>query len=123
MNPHVLQKLEWPQLLADLAKHTQTEEGRDICLGLLPSMDKDQIEDIWGLTLPLRDLASKGYRAPIGALPNLHLILKAASLGQVLAGEDFRNILTVLESTKGCFNFASDFSSQCATLKKFKARI
>jgi DNA mismatch repair protein MutS2 len=123
MNPNVLKKLEWPKLLQNLAKFTQTDEGSELCLALMPKLQKDSIEEVWRQILPLRDLSAKGYRAPIGNMPNLHLILKASSLGQVLSGEDFRNVARVLDATKSVFGFAEDFGNQCSTLKKFRARI
>ena len=123
MNPLVLQKLEWPKLVQNLAVHCQTEEGRDKCLGLLPNLGQGAIEESWDNTLPLRELTSKGYKAPIGDLPNLQLILKAAALGQILGGEDIRDVNIVLESTRTVMGFLKDFSDKCSTLKKFSARL
>jgi DNA mismatch repair protein MutS2 len=123
MNESVLQKLEWPTLLGLLASHTQTEEGRDLCLGKRPNLGQEQIEDRWGLVVPLKRLASQGYRAPVGELPHMSVILKAASLGQILAGEHLRDVGILLESTKNNYNFAQDFSDKCSTLKKIKGRL
>jgi DNA mismatch repair protein MutS2 len=44
-------------------------------------------------------------------------------LGQILVGEDLRDIAVVLESVKASFGFATDFAGQCSTLRKFKARL
>src|SRR5690606_31546880 len=107
MNERVLQKLEWHHLLGVLASHTQTEEGRERCLAKRPALDRESIEERWGLVLPLRRLASQGYRAPVGELPVMHMILKAAELGQILTGEDLRDVALLLESTKNNYNFAN----------------
>lgn len=123
MLPRVLEKLEWPILLTQLAELGQTEDGKRYLLGLQPNLSKEKIQERWNLVEPLRQMASHGYRAPIGELPKLDHIFRAASLGQMLAGEELREVHSLLEATEKVHHFATDFAEKCSTLKKFRARL
>src|SRR5687768_1064859 len=88
----VLSKLEWPELVDILSGMSQTDDGRERCLALSPSLDRPAIEERWSLVEPLRVVATQGYRAPIGAVPRLGGVFRAAKVGQVLDGESLRGV-------------------------------
>lgn len=119
----VLEKLEWPLLLDNLAGHCHTEDGRERCLALTPNKARDAVEERWIAVEPLRRLASQSYRAPIGQLTPVSAILRAARLGQILGGHELRTVHEVLESTRKVFAFASDFEARCTTLRRFRANL
>src|SRR5262245_1879686 len=96
----VLEKLEWPLLLAHLAGYSQTEDGRTRALALLPTLPKPEVEARWGLVEPLKVLALQGYKAPIGALAPLGALFRAAFLGQLLDGPSLRSVADLLDSTQ-----------------------
>ena len=117
MKAIVLEKLQWPRLLDLLASFTQTHAGKGHCLALKPSLSRQDIEDQWRETTPLRDLIRSGYVPPIGDLPELTGTFRATGLGQVLDGEALREILSLLQTVQGVQRFASDFASRCLPLQ------
>ena len=96
INELTLEKLQWTQLCEALAAEANTVEGHHTCLTLKPRFDKIDIELRWQDVLPLRDLLRSGYRPPIGELPEMHLIFRAVSLGQILEGESIWSVFTLL---------------------------
>jgi len=123
IDQRTLEKLEWPLLVERLAGLCQTDEGRDNALSLTPDKDRATIQTRWELVEPLRNLARQGYKTPIGILPQLVPVFRAATLGQVLAGPDLRAVATLLEATRKVHAYASDFASRCSTLRSAKSRL
>jgi DNA mismatch repair protein MutS2 len=119
----LMDKLEWPLLLGILAEQAQTEEGRGRCLELVPALGRDDILERWQLVEPLKRLTTQGYRAPIGEILPLSQVFKAASLGQILGGQDLRAVADLLEATRRVHGFAVDFAARCSTLVRLKARL
>ncbi len=118
-----LEKLEWFSLLTLLSDKAQTAEGVERAQNLLPSLGRDDVERRWSLVEPLRNLASQGYKAPIGSLLPMGAIFRAAALGQVLDGSSLRAVHEVLEATKRVYNFAQDQASRCSTLSRIRGLI
>lgn len=119
MTPRVLEKLEWPLLVETLAGFCQTLPGRDRALALTPQLEKDAVLERWHDVEPLRRLVGQGYRPPIGELQALGHLLRAAGLGQILGGQELRQIATLLEATRKVHAFAGDFTARCTTLRRF----
>lgn len=119
----VLFKLDWPLVLDILAGGAQSDEGRERCLGLSPTLDREAVEHRWRLVEPLKNIIHLGYKPPIGSIPPISAIIKSVSLGQILNGEDFRHILQILEATKGVSRFAYEFSTKAPTLSRFKSAL
>ena len=119
INELTLEKLQWHQLCEALAAEANTVEGHHSCLTLKPSFDRLDIELRWQDVIPLRDLLRSGYRPPIGELPEMHLTLRAVSLGQILEGEAIWSVYTLLMMVRNVHQFASDKQDRCKTLAKF----
>lgn len=120
MKQKILDKLQWNQLLENLASHTQTEEGRESCQRLKPELNASQVDEQWQKIEPLRRLISTGYRPPIGDLAPMHSIFRAASLGQLLDGESFWSVLTLLKAVQHYHRFAMDFSEKHPILLRYQ---
>lgn len=118
-----LEKLEWFELLSLLAAEAQTEEGIERAQKLLPILSREEVERRWSLVESLRQLASLGYKAPIGALMPMSTIFRAVALGQVLDGHELRAIFEVLDATKRVYAFAQDQAARCTTLARFRGFI
>ncbi len=80
MKPVVLEKLEWPLLLATLAGNGRTTEGREQALQLKPQLSASQVQERWSLIEPLRQLLHQGYMPPVDELVDLHGIFAALIL-------------------------------------------
>lgn len=118
-----LEKLEWPRLIEILAGHCQTDDGRAEATALTPNLERVAIEERWSLVSPLKTLAIQGYKAPIGQLPPLSGVWRAARLGQMLDGPALRAVFEVLEATRRVHGFASGLEARNSTLRRVKARI
>lgn len=118
-----LQKLEWPLLLQRLAGHCQTSTAREDALTLVPALSKAEVEQRWGQALPLKKLVSQGYVAPIGELHPIRAHLRAAGLGQVLAGPELAQVGLVLEATRKVYNYCTDLQDRCRTLQYFRGQL
>ena len=123
MNERVLQKLEWPLLVDQLASHCQTTDGRQRCLSLMPNLGIEQTTERWRQTEPLVRLINQNYRAPIGTMDSLVPILKASERGQILSGPELQAIGQLLEATMRVRTFAADLQGRCSTLMRFKSQL
>ena len=74
----------------------------------------------WSLTVSIKELIGKGYRLPLGELVDLGDIFRKSKLGQILDGEDLREIGVLLSLVKQVQNFSADFSDRFVTLRKFE---
>lgn len=118
-----LEKLQWSQLCEALSSEAQTQEGRESCLRLRPEYEADEIERRWQDVIPLRDLQRSGYRSPIGDLPPMQSIFRAASLGQILDGEQIWSVYMLLQTVRSVHQFAMDRQDRCRTLVRFSRTI
>ena len=114
-----IEKLGWSTLTQDLAKRAHTEEAKNRLQNLLPNLKREDIENSWSLTTSIKELIGKGYRLPLGELSDLKEIFKKSKLGQILDGEDLREIGVLLSLVRQVQNFSADFSDRFATLRKF----
>lgn len=123
VSARVLEKLEWPSLLAALARYGQTEEGKAQIQAQGPTLDRDAILDRWSLVEPLKHLAIQGFKAPIGDLATLSPLLRGASLGQILDGPSLLVVAASLDATRKVHAFAHGLEARCSTLRKIKSRL
>lgn len=119
----ILDKLEWPVLLEILARFSQTEEGNTLCVGLSPTLSRDEIESRWAIVGPLKLMAQQSYRVPVGFLPIMGAVFRAARLGQIMEGTTLRIVADLLESTKKVHQFSSDLANKCPPLMSVRARL
>ena len=123
MKFQVLDQLQWHLLIDKLSQKAQTEPSRKMCRDLQPTMSHNDIERRWAQVLPLKTLFSRGYRAPIGELPDLTVSFRAASLGQILNGEDLWDIFILLQMTQTVRQFTIDQKDRCQTLSRFHGNL
>lgn len=123
MEPRILEKLEWPILLKQLAAKTQTIEGRQICLNLKPDLSAGDVRTQWEEIEPIRRLIQSGYTPPIGELPQMNGIFRAASLGQFMDGPSLWDVLTLLTTVKHFQRFAGDFADKYPILMRYQKMI
>lgn len=118
-----LEKLEWPILVETLAAFSQTDDGKTLCLKLLPELDRDEIERRWSDVTSIRDIIRQGYKPPIGDLPPMRRIFKALSLGQILGGIELRQVLQLLLAVQKVHGFCVSFGTKSQTLARLKNQI
>jgi len=118
-----LEKLEWPLLAAKLANYAQTIEGRQICLAVSPNRTPDDVTNRWREVTALRDIARQGYTAPIGELNSPLSVFKAAEKGQILEGQDLRQIYDILFATKKVLGFTTSFAPKSSLLQKIRGHL
>lgn len=120
MNSQVLNKLQWQDLLEIVEAGAQSIEGQEICRHILPSLQKEEIEEGWNLQRPVRDLIRSGYKPPLGEIPNLRPVFRGAKLGQILDGESLWNVLSLLQIVRHFHRFSQDFQDRCPTLLRYQ---
>lgn len=119
----ILEKLQWNSLITKYKDSCQTDEGR-LYFDLLSCNHSAQaVKENWAQVLPIKELTNLGYSIPIGEIPKLQGIFKAAKLGQILEGMQFRELFLLLESTKRVKSFASDFKEKCSTLETYHSQL
>ncbi|MBI2603385.1 MAG: Smr/MutS family protein [Deltaproteobacteria bacterium] len=123
MNAKLLEKLEWPLLLKHLVSYCKTKEGQNKASALLPDKKRAEVEERWELVESLRQLVQQGYSPPLGELPEIAKIVRAASIGQILDGEQLKVILLLLEMTNRCFIFAKDFKDNFSSLAFVQSKL
>lgn len=119
----VLNKLEWPLLVAKLVGLAQTEEGQEVCAALQPVLAKEAVEERWRQVVPLRDIARGGYKAPIGQLRKMHHVFKGADKGMIFEGDDLRLVYDLLGSVKKILGFLQSFASRAMVLQKMRGQL
>ena len=119
----LLQKLEWEQLLVELASFSQTDQGAGRVKNLQPNLTREEVESSWSQVVPLKHLSEQGYIAPIGYLPNLTGIFKALAIGQILEASSFLDLASLLKSTKFVHGFAADFALKARILEKWRSQL
>ena len=119
----ILEKLEWPALTTLLAAWTQTDDGRTRCLDLVPDLATDAVRTQWTEVSSIRDVVRLGNRAPIGTVVPLAGVFKAASVGHVLTGVDFRAVFDLLQSVRRVHAFATEMSAKSSTLRRLRGQI
>ena len=117
----VLDKLEWPGLLREVADRSQTEQGRARLEKWGPNLSREQVRSRWNDVVPLKKLCEQGYYPPIGFIPELKGIFRALAIAQILDGVHLRDIATLLKSVKFVHGFATDFSLKAPMLSKWRA--
>ncbi len=123
MSAKLIEKLEWQILLKYLADFCQTEEGKSRSFELRPNLKRDAVKARWDLVDPLLGLIRLGTLPAIGEIRPIYSVLKQLSIGQVLEGEQFTIILSLLQTTVRVSAFARDFSSTCSTLMLVQGRL
>ncbi len=123
MSAKLVEKLEWSILLNYLADYCQTEEGKSQVLELRPDLKKQEVKDRWDAVGPLLSLIRLGTLPAIGELRPIYSILKQLSIGQVLEGEQFKVILSLLHTTQRVAVFAREFSAVCSTLRQVQEQL
>lgn len=121
--PLVLQKLEWPILIEQLANLAQSEEGKSHCQTLEPNFAREAIESRWTQVEALKKVVAQGYRPPVGNLLPMAKIFRATEVGQILLGVELRRVFDLLNATRQVYAFAGDFSERCPPLRPFRARL
>lgn len=119
----ILNKLEWPLLIAKLVDLAQTDEGKEICAALMPSLSKESVADRWRTVVSLRDIARSGYKAPIGTLRKMHHVFKGAEKGMIFDGEDLRLVFDLLFAIKRISGFLQSFAARSPFLQKLRGQV
>ena len=123
MNNKLIEKLEWNLLLNHLAQDCQTQEAKTRALSLQPTLKKGEIIEHWAKVEPLLAVVRLNLSPLIGDLSPVYALLKSLSIGQVLEGEQFKDILKLLETTQRVYDFAREYSVSCSTLFQVKNKL
>ena len=106
-----------------LAGYCQSSGACERLAARRPGLSRQEILQRWELSPPLTDLYTQGYRAPVGELQPVAPLVKAAGIGQMLAGDSLRGIFNLLDSVRKVYAFTRDFNSRCPVLEQFKNRL
>lgn len=116
MGEKIAEKLEWQILLGHLSEFCQTLEGKRKALQLEPKLQREEVLKRWALSEPLVGMIKQGFVPSIGELIPIAASLKSIAIGQILDAEDFKPILSLLETTQRVCQSARDLASVCSTL-------
>ena len=78
--------LEWPQVLALLAREARTPMGRELALGTMPSAEPAAIRRALGETRQARDAMGLSGVPPWEGIPDVRPTLEAARVPGTVAG-------------------------------------
>jgi DNA mismatch repair protein MutS2 len=91
--------LEWPQVLALLAREARTPMGRELALGTMPSAEPAAIRRALGETRQARDAMGLSGVPPWEGIPDVRPTLEAARVpGTVAEGSDLAALIPLLDA-------------------------
>jgi DNA mismatch repair protein MutS2 len=90
--------LGWPELLERLASLALTDEGKEICLGLVPHSREEDAREELALTTEMVELIGKRGPLPLKIPPGLKGLLNKAQKGENLSGLELAGIAEFLDS-------------------------
>lgn len=117
------ESLEWSQILEILRGFSQTVQGQEDVVQLQRYRDHHGTYERWRQVDPLKSLAKDLLIAPIGQVPLISPLLKAAQLGQILDGSELRSLYLLLESTQRVYQFTKDFAGRAPVLLRIKGHL
>lgn len=98
MNQKTLQTLEFPKILARLAKYTSFPAGRELALGLLPSPDRQEVTRRLRITTEARLFLELKPGTSLGGVRDLRPLLERARIASVLEPQELLDILNTLRA-------------------------
>jgi DNA mismatch repair protein MutS2 len=117
------ESLEWSQILEILRGFAQTVQGQEDVVLLQRYRDHHATYERWRQVDPIKSLAKDLLIAPIGQVPLITPLLKAAQLGQILDGSELRSLYLLLESTQRVYQFTKDFAGRAPVLLRIKGHL
>ncbi len=98
MNEKTFRVLEFDQVLTRLSTYTASELGKELALGLRPSVNLEEIKRWQAETTEARCLWQTGERIPLGGIFNLKQVFRNAELGRVLSPEELLAVAATLRA-------------------------
>jgi DNA mismatch repair protein MutS2 len=123
LRAETLDRLEWPSLKVWLAGLAQCPVARQMCEDLSPNLNRVAIEERWSKVSALRSLVVEGYRAPVGELPYMEKLFRAAEVGHIFDAVELKEFLVLLQASRNVFGFVADLADRCIPLRHYKAQI
>ncbi|HFD39202.1 MAG TPA: endonuclease MutS2, partial [Anaerolineae bacterium] len=118
-----LQTLEFPQVLARLARHTTFSAGRELALALTPSPFADEVTERLQETAEARYLLDEKGGLPLGGVHDIRPLARSAQRGAVLQPGDLLDILGTLRAGQRVSRTLSRLRSRVPLLADIAARI
>lgn len=95
-----LKKLEYDKLLNLLKDFAITNLGKEKCLNLTPSFDKDIVKNLLNQTDEAMNLSLRKGIPPISEIEDISLALKKLKSGNFLSNEELLNIANILKLSR-----------------------
>lgn len=95
-----LDLLEYPKVLNMLAAHTQFFASRDLALTTQPCWETESVDRLQAETSEAMLLIADVGDISLPEMPDVQVLVKRASLGGTLSGEDLQSVSKVLEATR-----------------------
>ncbi len=123
MDAKSLQTLEFPQVLARLARRTTFSAGRELALALTPSPFAGEVEARLQETAEARYLLDEKGGLPLGGVHDIRPLARSAQRGAVLQPGDLLDILGTLRAGQRVSRTLSRLRSRVPLLADIAARI
>lgn len=117
MDKAALKTLEYNKILSKLAEKAGSKLGRELCLGLHPASDIDDVRESLAQTAEAVYVDSM-TRPPLGGIFDLRPSIKKVGLGAVLELEEIQNILMTMYAMRAIKKFFKDLEMEAPMLKE-----
>lgn len=110
MNSLYLKKLEYPAILEKLSSYCHTYLGKDLAYNLLPSNNKETVENLLNETQEATNLIQRNATPPISEIANIEVYLKLLESYTQISAKALLDIANILEMASELKQYFYDFS-------------
>ncbi len=115
-DPGTLTALDWPVLLAALARHARTQRGAVATASAPLAGDRDHVLRRYAAVTELLAVEVEGERIPVGGVSDIAELLDRTARGEVLEGHELLEIGRTLESLERLVHHLVTRQEVCPTL-------
>ena len=112
MNEKTIRVLEYDKIIKMLSERAQSSLGKKLCVELMPSSSKYEVEERLKETSEAIDVALKWGSLPLHGIKDITDIIKKARIGYTLNPGELLAVSDILRCTKGLKSFMKDGSKQ-----------
>lgn len=112
MNEKTIKVLEYDKIIKMLSERAQSSLGKKLCLELVPSSSKYEVEESLKETLEAIEMVLKWGSLPLNGIKDIGDIIKKAKIGYTLTPGELLAVSDILRCTKGLKSFMKDGSKQ-----------
>ncbi len=115
--------LEYDKVIARLARHCYTDQGRQLALGLLPSSDYRQVRQRQRLTAEARRLLELKPNASLDGVRDVGALVQQAGLGHTMEPAELLDVLSTLNVSHAIHESISKLRAYLPFLAEVAGRI